>query len=297
MPLVACPVPVVGRPGRRPRGACTSGSSERCTSSAWRPPSTARLWSPEAPYDVVNLTSLPASVSWKSAITGSLAVFSTEKPTTLSCVVVGGAIRWRQRSRTGRPARRWPRRPAREPDPLGHGRVSFSLSGDSNVSQRCLLEIIRNGSIEVVRVVIGDRATRVAGRRGRTHCPDRRVRVGSQRRAGLSWGSCAEHRTSWQTSAKRPATKEVPSVVQAGQAARPRDHPVRRRLRRRHAAHRATASPRSRRPSATTSRRCPTSRPRSARPRARCRASRRSRSTSPTTTSSPPATPPTCWSR
>ena len=37
--------------------------------------------------------------------------------------------------------------------------------------------------------------------------------------------------------------------------------------------------------------------PRSARPRAPCRASRRSRSTSPTTTSSPRVTPPTCWSR
>src|SRR5215467_10951252 len=32
---------------------CTSGSSDRCTSSAWRPPATARDWSPDAPYDVV----------------------------------------------------------------------------------------------------------------------------------------------------------------------------------------------------------------------------------------------------
>ncbi len=31
----------------------------------------------------MNLTSLPASVFWKSAMTGSLAVFSTEKPTML----------------------------------------------------------------------------------------------------------------------------------------------------------------------------------------------------------------------
>src|SRR4051812_34212361 len=61
----------------------TSGSSERCTSSACRPPATARDWSPEAPYDVVNLMSLPAEVFWKAAMTGSLAVLSTEKPTTL----------------------------------------------------------------------------------------------------------------------------------------------------------------------------------------------------------------------
>ena len=45
---------------------------------------TARAWSPEAPYDVVKLTSLPASVFWKAAVTGSLAVLSTEKPTMLS---------------------------------------------------------------------------------------------------------------------------------------------------------------------------------------------------------------------
>ena len=33
---------------------------------------------------MVNLTPLPASVFWKSAMTGSLAVFRTEKPTTLT---------------------------------------------------------------------------------------------------------------------------------------------------------------------------------------------------------------------
>ncbi len=62
----------------------TSGSRERCTSSAGSPPTTARDWSPEAPYDVVNSTSLPASVFWKSAMTDSLTVFRTEKPTTLT---------------------------------------------------------------------------------------------------------------------------------------------------------------------------------------------------------------------
>ena len=33
----------------------TSGSREKWTTSASRPPSTARLWSPEAPYDVLNV--------------------------------------------------------------------------------------------------------------------------------------------------------------------------------------------------------------------------------------------------
>ena len=51
--------------------------------------------------------------------------------------------------------------------------------------------------------------------------------------------------------------------------------------RRRHAADRQPVHQRPRRWSATTSRRCPTSRPRSAPPPARCRASRASRSTSP----------------
>ena len=32
----------------------------------------------------MNLTSLPSAVFWKSAMTGSLAVFRTEKPTTLT---------------------------------------------------------------------------------------------------------------------------------------------------------------------------------------------------------------------
>src|SRR6476646_5041594 len=45
----------------------TSGSSERCTSSALRPAITARDWSPEAPYDCEKVTPLPAEVFWKSA--------------------------------------------------------------------------------------------------------------------------------------------------------------------------------------------------------------------------------------
>ena len=43
-----------------------SGSSENATTSAGRPAATARLWSPEAPYDWVNLTFLPAAVFWKA---------------------------------------------------------------------------------------------------------------------------------------------------------------------------------------------------------------------------------------
>ena len=40
----------------------TSGSIEKDTTSAFRPPSTARLCSPEAPKELLNATSLPASV-------------------------------------------------------------------------------------------------------------------------------------------------------------------------------------------------------------------------------------------
>ena len=42
-----------------------SGSSGRWTTSAGRPASTARDWSPEAPKEFLNATSAPASVSVK----------------------------------------------------------------------------------------------------------------------------------------------------------------------------------------------------------------------------------------
>ena len=61
-----------------------SGSRERCTSSALRPAMTARAWSPEAPYDSLKSTSLPASVFLKSAMSCLLAVFRMEKPTMLT---------------------------------------------------------------------------------------------------------------------------------------------------------------------------------------------------------------------
>src|ERR671930_2273345 len=40
-----------------------SGASENATTSAGRPDSPARLWSPEAPYEDVNETPLPAGVA------------------------------------------------------------------------------------------------------------------------------------------------------------------------------------------------------------------------------------------
>ncbi len=61
-----------------PTRRVTSVSREKWTTSAAAPLSTARLWSPEAPYDVLNSASLPSSVFWKSSKTGSLAASSTE---------------------------------------------------------------------------------------------------------------------------------------------------------------------------------------------------------------------------
>ena len=83
----------------------------------------------------------------------------------------------------------------------------------------------------------------------------------------------------------------------SGRDTRPRRHPLRRRLRRRHAArrrplHGAVGRVRQRPGDAAR-----TSRPRSAPRPARSPACRRSRCTSPTTTSRPRATRPTCWSR
>ena len=43
-----------------------SGSSEKATTSAANPASTARLWSPEAPKDSVKVMSLPCAVAWKA---------------------------------------------------------------------------------------------------------------------------------------------------------------------------------------------------------------------------------------
>ena len=87
------------------------------------------------------------------------------------------------------------------------------------------------------------------------------------------------------------------SELQAGRAARSCDHPLRRRLRRRHAADRRPLHERDgadgQRPRDVP--RLPGRDPRAR--RARCPASPASRSTSPTTTSSRPATSRTCSSR
>src|ERR1044072_7810553 len=45
-----------------------SGASENATTSALRPDATARLCSPDAPYDCENDTSLPAAVFWNAGI-------------------------------------------------------------------------------------------------------------------------------------------------------------------------------------------------------------------------------------
>ena len=48
-----------------PTSMLTSGSSESATRSASWPAATARAWSPEAPYDWLKSTPLPACVFWK----------------------------------------------------------------------------------------------------------------------------------------------------------------------------------------------------------------------------------------
>ena len=44
----------------------TSGASEKFTTSAFRPPSTARLCSPDAPNELLKVTPLPSVVFWKA---------------------------------------------------------------------------------------------------------------------------------------------------------------------------------------------------------------------------------------
>src|SRR5215212_3133549 len=61
-----------------------SGSREKATMSAGRPDSTARLWSPEPPNDVVNSTFRPASVFWYAAMMSSYASCGVEYATSAS---------------------------------------------------------------------------------------------------------------------------------------------------------------------------------------------------------------------
>src|SRR5659263_548863 len=48
-----------------------SGASENSTTSAGSPASTARLCSPDEPYDSLSSTSLPAAVFWKAGISSA----------------------------------------------------------------------------------------------------------------------------------------------------------------------------------------------------------------------------------
>src|SRR5207302_11129355 len=56
----------------------TSGSSENATTSACSPFTTAWAWSPDAPYDCVKLTPLPAFVFWKASMSWPYASFGVE---------------------------------------------------------------------------------------------------------------------------------------------------------------------------------------------------------------------------
>src|SRR6266542_4227544 len=58
-----------------------SGSSENSTTSADSPFLTARLCSPDAPYDCVKETPLPAAVFWKAGMIWAYASFGVEPPT------------------------------------------------------------------------------------------------------------------------------------------------------------------------------------------------------------------------
>src|SRR5919202_321227 len=59
----------------------TSGSSENATTSARRPFTTACAWSPDAPYDCVKLTPLPAFVFPKASMSWPYASFGVEYAT------------------------------------------------------------------------------------------------------------------------------------------------------------------------------------------------------------------------
>src|SRR5262249_58193197 len=64
-----------------------SGCGENATMSAGWPAATARLWSPEAPYDWVNLTFFPAGVAWNAAMIFWYAACGVEYATRASVTV------------------------------------------------------------------------------------------------------------------------------------------------------------------------------------------------------------------
>ena len=64
-----------------------SGSRENATTSALSPESTARLWSPEAPYDSLNFTFFPAGVAWNALMIFLYAAWGVEYATSESVTV------------------------------------------------------------------------------------------------------------------------------------------------------------------------------------------------------------------
>ena len=63
-----------------------SGASENATRSADSPAATARLCSPDAPYDCEKLTPCPAGVFWNAEISWPYASFGVEYATSASFV-------------------------------------------------------------------------------------------------------------------------------------------------------------------------------------------------------------------
>src|SRR5207247_2087936 len=69
-----------------------SGSSENSTTSAFWPAVTARLWSPDAPNDWVNVMFFPAVVFWKAAMRLLKAACGVEYETSASSAAGNGFL-------------------------------------------------------------------------------------------------------------------------------------------------------------------------------------------------------------
>src|SRR4051812_25401686 len=70
----------------------TSGASDSSTTSAASPPSTARLWSPDAPYDSLMVTPAPAGVFWKAGMSSLNASRGVEYATRVSSAAPPAAV-------------------------------------------------------------------------------------------------------------------------------------------------------------------------------------------------------------
>jgi hypothetical protein len=83
-----------------------SGSSENATISALRPDSTARLCSPDAPYDCLKATFRPSGVAWKALMIFSYAACGVEYATRASSTLppLASADPAPQAARTGPPS-------------------------------------------------------------------------------------------------------------------------------------------------------------------------------------------------